>query len=144
MTPIASAGAALLLTTAGFADPETAIDLAPEAVVQRLSASFNRHDLNAMASLYSFDAELTSPDFCASRRGPEGLRKTYSELFEAYPDIADHVTDYVVQGDRVTARFVAHSDAAALELHLTTFFTIQHGRIVSDATYFDTKGRPCS
>jgi ketosteroid isomerase-like protein len=95
-------------------------------------------------SLYSFDADLTSPDFCASRRGPEGLRKTYSELFEAYPDVADHVTDYVVQGDRVAARFVAHSDAAALELHLTTFFTIQHGRIVSHTTYFDTKGRPCS
>jgi ketosteroid isomerase-like protein len=146
MTPIALAGAALLLllTTAGSATPPTAPELAPQAVVERLFASFNRHDLDAMASLYSSDAELTSPDFCAPRRGPEGVRKTYRELFEVYPDILDHVTDSVVQGDRVAVRFVARSDAAAFELHLATFFTIRHGRIVRDATYFDTKGRPCS
>jgi ketosteroid isomerase-like protein len=118
----------------------------PHDTVQRLFSAFNRHDLDMMARLYASDAIIESPDFCSARHGPEGVRKTYAELFRAFPDIVDQVTGYLVSGERIAVQFVAHSQRfePAQGLRLATFFTIRDGLIVRDETYFDTRGQPCS
>jgi ketosteroid isomerase-like protein len=115
-------------------------------IVQRLFAAFNRHDLDTMARLYASDAILESPDFCSARRGPEGVRKTYADLFRMFPDIIDQVTGSVFSGERVAVQFVAHSQGfePRHELRLATFFTIRNGLIVRDETYFDAHDQPCS
>jgi ketosteroid isomerase-like protein len=115
-------------------------------IVQRLFSAFNRHDIDTMARLYASDAILESPDFCSARRGPEGVRKTYADLFRTFPDIVDQVTGSVASGERVAVQFVAHSQGfgASHELRLATFFTIRNGLIVHDETYFDAHGQPCS
>ena len=115
-------------------------------IIQQLFLAFNRHDLDAMARLYARDAVLDSPDFCSARSGPEGVRKTYADLFRTFPDIIDQVAVSIGNGDRVAVQFVAHSQGfePTGELRLATFFTIRNGLIVRDETYFDAHGQPCS
>jgi ketosteroid isomerase-like protein len=120
----------------------------PKTVVEARFAAVRRHDVEAIVALYANDAEETSPAFCAQRIGPEGARRTYTELFQAFPDISDDVTSMVVEGDRVAVQFIARSKKAdgsyAFEVPLANFLVVRHGRIVRDDTYFDTRGRPCS
>ena len=117
------------------------------AVVEARFAAVKRHDVDAIVALYAKDAVETSPAFCHDRSGPEGARQTYSELFQAFPNITDDVVAYVVDGDRVAVQFIARSrkpdGTLAFEVPLANFLTVEHGRITRDETYFDTKGRPC-
>jgi ketosteroid isomerase-like protein len=128
-------------STAASAQPSA------KAVVEARFAAVKRHDLEAIVALYAKDAVETSPAFCRDRSGPEGARQTYSELFQAFPNITDDVVAYVVDGNHVAVQFVARSrkpdGTFAFEVPLANFLTVEHGRITRDETYFDTKGRPC-
>jgi steroid delta-isomerase-like uncharacterized protein len=120
--------------------------LPAQEVVRRLFSAFNRHDLEALVQLYAGDAVLDSTDFCRKRLGPEGVRRTYLELFRSFPDVSDQVVATVASGDRVAVQFISHSQgfAPTQEIRLATFFTIREGLILSDETYFDAQGRPCT
>jgi ketosteroid isomerase-like protein len=120
----------------------------PEAVVKKRFEATARHDLDAIAALYAPEAIETSPAFCAVRQGTAGARKTYGDLFHDAPGIEDEVTNFVVDGNHVAVQFIARvrkpDGSIAFEAPLANFLTVEHGRIVRDDTYFDTKGRPCS
>lgn len=125
-----------------------AAGLSARAVVEKRIAAVMRHDLEAIVALYAPDAVETSPGFCTARSGPEGARRTYGELFQAYPNISDDVIGYVVEGNQVAVQFVARvrkpDGSFAFEIPIANFLTVEHGRITRDVTYFDTKGRPCT
>lgn len=114
-------------------------------VLETRFAAFNRHDLDAIVALYAPDAVLISPGFCADRSGAEGARRTYGELFKAFPDITDEVTASVVDDDHIAVQFVAHvgKPGAGFSAPIANFLTLEQGLIKRDVTYFDTKGRPC-
>lgn len=112
-------------------------------VVRQMFAAFNAHDAKAMARLYTPDAVLASPDFCADRTGAD-VERTYRALFEAFPDVNDAVETLVSDGEIVAVRFVATSAATKFKLPIATFLKIRAGRIVEDRSYFDNGGRPCS
>jgi ketosteroid isomerase-like protein len=118
------------------------------AVVEQRFAAVRRHDVDAITLLYAMNAVETSPGFCHERVGQDGVRRTYSELFQAFPDISDEVITTLVDGEHVAVQFVARSrrpDGTVLfEIPLANFLTVQNGRITRDETYFDTRGRPCS
>lgn len=137
----------LLLASAMFAASPSAAQSppAPRAVVEALFAAFNRHDLDAMVALYADNVRLTSSDFCAPRAGHVGVRRTYSQLFQAFPDITDTIDQLVIEGDRVAIQFTARSRASGRELNLriATFITVRGGLIQSDDSIFDTRGQPC-
>lgn len=120
----------------------------PEAVVKSRFEATARRDIDAIAALYAPDAVETSPAFCNARHGPAGARRTYGDLFRDAPGIEDEVTNLVVDGNHVAVQFVARArkpdGSIAFEAPLANFLTVDHGRIVRDDTYFDTKGRPCS
>ena len=120
----------------------------PEAVVKKRFEATARHDIDAIAALYSSDAVETSPAFCVARQGASGARKTYSDLFRDVPDIEDEVTNFVVDGKHVAVQFIVRArrqDGTILwEAPLANFLTVENGRIVRDDTYFDSKGRPCN
>jgi len=128
--------------------PCMAREPSPKTVVEDRFAAVRRHDVEAIVALYAHDAVETSPAFCVERGGPEGARRTYTELFQAFPAITDDVTSMVVEGERVAVQFIARSKKAdgsyAFEVPLANFLVVRHGRIVRDDTYFDTRGRPCS
>jgi hypothetical protein len=125
-----------------------ATELSARTIVEKRIAAVARHDLEAIVALYAPDAVETSPGFCSSRTGAEGVRRTYGELFQAYPNISDDVVAYVVDGHHVAVQFVARVRKAdgslAFEVPIANFLTVEHGRISRDDTYFDTKGRPCT
>lgn len=128
--------------------PCMAREASPKTVVEDRFAAVRRHDVEAIVALYAQEAVETSPAFCAERSGPDGARRTYTELFQAFPAITDDVTSMVVEGERVAVQFVARSKKAdgsyAFEVPLANFLVVRRGRIVRDDTYFDTRGRPCS
>ena len=117
-------------------------------IVEQRIAAVARHDLEAIVALYAPHAIETSPGFCADRSGPDGARRTYGDLFQAYPNITDEVVAYVVDGPHVAVQFIARVRKAdgslAFEVPIANFLTVEHGRITRDDTYFDTKGRPCT
>lgn len=119
-----------------------------KAVIEKRIAAVMRHDVDAVVALYAPDAVEISPGFCANRRGAEGARRTYGELFKAYPNITDDEATYVVEGKHVAVQFVARvrkADGSLLfEVPIANVLTVEHGRITRDVTYFDTKGRPCT
>jgi ketosteroid isomerase-like protein len=108
--------------------------------------TFNRHDLNGLVALYAPDAVLTSPGFCQDRIGLAGARRAYDELFQAVPDIQDHVTLVVIDQNHIAMQFIARSTrpGAAFEVHIANFLTVDHGLITRDDAYYDAKGRPCT
>ena len=120
----------------------------PQAVVKRRFEATVHHDIDAIAALYAPDAIETSPAFCIARQGSAGARKTYGDLFRDAPGIEDEVTNFMVDGNHVAVQFIARirkpDGSIAFEAPLANFLTVEHGRIVRDDTYFDTKGRPCS
>lgn len=126
----------------------SATDASAKAVVEKRIAAVMRHDLEAIVALYAPDAVETSPAFCIARSGAEGARRTYGELFQAYPGITDDVVGYVVEGNQVAVQFIARvrkpDGSFAFEIPIANFLTVEHGRITRDVTYFDTKGRPCT
>ena len=130
-----------------LADAQAA-ELSAKAIVEKRIAAVARHDLEAIVALYSPDAVETSPGFCANRTGTEGVRRTYGELFQTYPNITDDVVAYVVDGHHVAVQFVARVRKAdgslVFEVPIANFLTVEHGRITRDDTYFDTRGRPCT
>jgi ketosteroid isomerase-like protein len=116
----------------------------PRSVVEELFRAFNRHDVVTLQALYLPNASLTSSDFCKPRTGVD-VTRTYAALFREFPDIRDEVVSIVVDGEQAAVRFMTSSDHGGNEFHfeLMTFFRFREGRIVEDATIFDTKGRPC-
>lgn len=128
-------------------DERPAVESA-RAVVEKRFALVGRYDVEGIAALYASDAIETSPGFCTERRGSEGARRTYGDLFRAYPTITAHITSLIVEGGRVAVQFTARArnpdGSVAFESPLANFITVRDGKITRDDTYFDPKGQPCS
>ncbi len=131
-----------------IADSATAESESPRAIVAKRFALVGQYDVDGIAALYAPDAIETSPGFCTERRGPAGARRTYGELFEAYPTITAHITALIVEGERVAVEFIARvrkpDGSVAFESRLANFLTVHDGKITRDDTYFDPRGQPCS
>ena len=127
---------------------DRAAEASSRAVVEERFALVGRYDIEGIAALYAPDAIETSPGFCTERRGPAGARRTYGELFEAYPTITAHITLLIVEGERVAVQFIARvrnpDGSVAFESRLANFLTVQDGKITRDDTYFDPRGQRCS
>ena len=112
-----------------------------EKVIRSLFAAFNRHDVEGLATLYAPDAYLMSSDFSEPRHGPDGVRKTYSELFFHLPQIHDEVKTLIIKGDEAAVEFVstwaAKGNMPAGQLAIATFFKFKQGKIISDISYFN-------
>jgi hypothetical protein len=138
----------LVIIAAAACSTISASEPSARTIVEKRIAAVARHDLDAIVALYAADAIETSPGFCSNRTGTEGVRRTYGELFQLYPNITDDVVAYVVDGQHVAVQFVARVRKAdgslAFEVPIANFLTVEHGRITRDDTYFDTKGRPCT
>lgn len=130
----------------GACAAEQPMPASSKTMLEKRFATFNQHDLDAIVALYAPDAVLISPGFCADRSGAEGARRTYGELFKAFPDITDEVTASVVDDDHIAVQFIVHvgKPGAGFSAPIANFLTLEHGLIKRDVTYFDPKGRPCN
>jgi uncharacterized protein (TIGR02246 family) len=116
----------------------------PHAVIEALFAAFNRHDAAGMAALYAPEAELRTSEYCEPLRGRAAIERIHTDLFAAFPDIQDEVTDYFVDGEEVAVLFTSRSQTPgrAFEMQIADFFVVRDGLIVSDHTIFNA-GRRC-
>ena len=142
MTRIAFALPLLLAAGLGACATSRPADTAAGKLVEARFATFNRHDLDGIARLYAADAVLTSPGFCAPRKGEDGVRRSYADLFKSYPDISDDNVSYVAEGDRIAVRYVTHVGKYAVPI--ASFLTVRDGLIAEDDAYFDAHGQTCS
>ena len=117
----------------------------PESVVREMFDAFNAHDPERMAALYAEEAVLTSSDFCAPR-GKSDVVRTYRALFDTFPDIRDDIDRLIADGDQVAVAFTARSaqGPAGLELPVIAMLRVEQGRIVHDASIFETGDEACS
>ena len=107
-----------------------------------LFTRFNNHDWEGMANLYSDSAVFLDPSF-----GKEGVIQTKKQTIEKYnqlqilfPDIRDDVKNFYTTGNHVIVEFVSSgtdSTGAQIKLPIVTVFTIEKGKIIRDATYYD-------
>lgn len=72
----------------------------PSAVVERLRAATNDHDLKALVDCFSADYRNETPAHPERGfTGREQVRRNWEQIFAAIPDITADVLDCVVDGD---------------------------------------------
>ncbi len=110
-----------------------------EELVKSMFDAFNRHDVEAMAALYSEDAFIDSPDFDTPKHGPRGIREIYPKYFKQSPDIKDEVGNLVACGNKVFVEFVSSGTISGekFSLKIATALEVKNGKIIRDVTYFD-------
>lgn len=74
----------------------------PARMLQRLQASTNAHDLDALVECFTPDYVNETPAHPARGFvGREQVRKNWSQIFAAVPDVHAEVLSYLVDGDTV-------------------------------------------
>jgi hypothetical protein len=74
----------------------------PEAMVQRLQRATNEHDLEALVACFTADYRNETPAHPERGfTGREQVRKNWTQIFAAIPDVTSEVLRYVVDGDVV-------------------------------------------
>src|SRR3546814_19597825 len=84
----------------------------PEAVVERMLAAFNRHDVDGVIATYSPDLEFFVLGGERWAPGLEAWRKQNESMFDSAPGMHCEVPDRIVQGNYVIATAHLTSDAA--------------------------------
>ena len=75
------------------------MDIVPHAVTDRIVQAIDAHDLDGLAACFAVDVSSETPahpsrDFI----GRDQVRRNWSRIFEAVPDIEAHVVRLVVDG----------------------------------------------
>jgi len=74
----------------------------PAAMVQRLERATNEHDLEALVACFTADYRNETPAHPERGfTGREQVRKNWTQIFAAIPDVTSEVLRYVVDGDVV-------------------------------------------
>lgn len=90
-----------------------------DAVIDRLVAATNAHDLDALVACFADDYRLEMPlhparDFV----GPAQVRRNWEQIFAAVPDIEVTVSRQVVDGDTVWTEWEMRGTRPDRSLHL--------------------------
>jgi limonene-1,2-epoxide hydrolase len=123
--------------------PASQKDIGPSEVVQSKFAAFNQHDVRAIGEIYARAATLNSPDY-TNLVGNEAIAETYRKLFDSIPDAQDTIGRLESVGNHVYVQFVlsGHWNGAQdkpVSVRIISVYTVDAGRIVEDATYYDRK-----
>jgi ketosteroid isomerase-like protein len=74
----------------------------PAAMVQRLERATNEHDLEGLVACFAADYRNETPAHPERGfSGREQVRKNWTQIFAAIPDVTSEVLRYVVDGDVV-------------------------------------------
>ncbi len=113
-----------------------------EQLVRSMFEAFNRHDWEAMASHYSDSALFLDPSF-----GTDYVWQTrtemvikYKEMHALFPDLHDEVVTVTANDNRVAVEFIStgtQPDGKQFELPIGCVLTLEAGKIVKDATYYN-------
>jgi ketosteroid isomerase-like protein len=105
----------------------------PAAVVHRLLAAINAHDLEAMVALFAEDYVNEWP--AHPQRGFQGneqVRRNWSQIFAGVPDLQARLPRMAVDGDTVWTEWDMSGTRRDGTAHLTrgvSIFGVSHGRL---------------
>jgi ketosteroid isomerase-like protein len=113
----------------------------PTAVLERLRGAIDRHDLAAMAACFDPDYHSefpVHPD--RTFRGLEQMRKNWTQIFGAVPDIEAELLRCTLEGDTVWAEWEwrgTRADGAPFTMRGTTIQGVKHERIAWVRLYME-------
>ena len=111
----------------------------PAEVLGELVASTNSHDLEGLVDCFADDYELTDPVHPArSFTGARHVRKNWTTMFEAVPDIHLDVQQHVVTTDGFwveAAQAGTRRDGVKLTGQMVFIATVSGGRIAGAHMY---------
>lgn len=70
-------------------------------LINRVMVAWKRHDAAALADFHSEDGVVESPFAGGTTRGRDQITKVYEAFFHAFPDLAIHTDEPLIDGDRV-------------------------------------------
>jgi ketosteroid isomerase-like protein len=110
-------------------------------IAHRWFAAFNTHDLDALLSLYTDDAEHYSPKLKIRRpetnglvRGKDALREWWREAFERLPTLRYEVLKLTADDERVFMEYIRHV-AGEEDLRVGEVLEVRSGMIVASRVY---------
>lgn len=118
-------------------------DMNPTEFVRTYFDTFNQHDWQKLASIYSPTAEFKDPSLGPGivKQSRDQFVKKYSELSDTFSDVKDTVVSVYPSGDKhIIVEFVSSGtapDGTKFELPICTIFEIENGLITKDYTYYD-------
>jgi ketosteroid isomerase-like protein len=108
-------------------------DQGPAAVVARLLAAINAHDLEAMVACFADDYLNEWPAHPQRGfRGSEQVRTNWSQIFAGVPDLQARLPRMVVDGDTVWTEWDlagTRRDGAAHLMRGVSIFGVREGRL---------------
>jgi ketosteroid isomerase-like protein len=113
----------------------------PAAVIDRLMRATNDHDIDRLVDC--FDERFVNETPAHPARGFEGseqVRKNWTQIFGAVPDVHSEVVRMVVEGDSVWIELETSGtrrDGAVLLLRGMIIFTVANGVIQSARFYLE-------
>jgi ketosteroid isomerase-like protein len=113
----------------------------PAAVVERLVAAVNAHDLDALAACFAGDYRNETPAHPRRGfRGREQVRRNWAQLFTGVPDLRARVLGTAAEGGRVWTEWElagTRRDGAAFALRGVVIFGVGGGQITSARFYLE-------
>ena len=112
-------------------------------LAKKVYECFNKHDWSGMAECYSDPVMFLDPSFGSSwiTQTHKDIIKKYTQLQLSSPDIQDEIDAiYSDGGNHVIVEFTSRGTGSGGErwhLPICTVFTIENGKIIKDATYYD-------
>lgn len=111
------------------------------AVLDRLVAATNAHDIDALVDCFATDYVNETPAHPPRGfRGREQVRRNWTTIFAAVPDISMRLVASAVDGDRVwgeVAMSGTRADGAPHAMAGVIIFAVKHGRITSARFYLE-------
>ncbi len=115
-------------------------------IVTSMFDAFNRHDWKAMADHYIDSASFLDPSFGKEYiiQSKAALASKYEEMQKFLPDIHDDIVGLYPSGDKVSIEFISTGtmpDGTKFSLPISCILTLENGKIVKDATYYDQENQ---
>lgn len=110
-------------------------------IVRKTFEAFNDHDWSLMTSYYTDTAYFLDPslgkDYVTQTR-QQSIKK-YTNLQNFAPDIYDSIVGMYASGNKVTVEFISTGTSSGQKWHLPlcSILTVEGGKVVRDATYYD-------
>ncbi|MDQ8750305.1 amidohydrolase [Elizabethkingia miricola] len=111
-------------------DPGSLIPITPELLVQQQLNAYNARNIEAFLEPYSDDVEIyTFPNTLISK-GKEGMRKSYTEMFNKMPGLHCELKGRIVQGNVVIDRESVSGMISNAKVEATAVYEIKNHKII--------------
>lgn len=124
--------------------------LAQSSLIQEHYKAINAHDAQALASGYSADAQLFSPNWEGAEKGIEGAKGVFTRYFKSTPDLVYTVTNTINANNATIVEYTFSGTLSAPEagtpdymkgkkytLQGCAVFILKDNKIVKETDYFD-------